>query len=277
MSEHREGLGPLLVVTALADEARTFLRGTKGALALHRRRATGGDSPSAGISGSSLPSPAPAFTKRSNSRGEVVWVGPGSSGEGFLDGLLTSGNFAAVLFTGLAGSLSPRLPPGSILVADEVVTTSGTRLVPAPLFPWALSVLSGPGRAGKPRLCSGRLLSSVSLVGTPAEKERWARETGALAVDMESAGWLGAALRAGVPAAVVRVISDGVQETLPPEILSFVASDGSVSYGGILRALLSRPALLSELLTLWPSLSLGRTTLARMGGQVATALQGEGA
>ena len=259
MSEHREALGPLLVVTALADEARTFLRGTKGALPLYRRRPTGGDSPSAGIPG----------------RGEIVWVGPGSSGEALLDGLLTSGSFAAVLFTGLAGSLSPRLLPGSILVADEVVTTSGTRLVPDPFFPLDLSVLSVPGEGGESPLCSGRLLSSVSLLGTPAEKERWARETGALAVDMESAGWLGAALRAGVPAAVVRVISDGVQETLPPEILSFVAPDGSVSYGGILRSLISRPTLLSDLLTLWPSLSLGRMTLARMGGQVATALQGE--
>lgn len=276
MSDCREGLGPLLVVTALADEARAFFRGAKGALALHRRRTTGSDFPAAGISGSSLPSPAPAFTKRSNARGEVVWVGPGSSGESFLHSLLTSGAYSGVLFTGLAGSLSSRLPPGSILVADEVVTTSGTRLVPDRSFPLDLAFLSVLGDGGEARLCAGSLLSSSALVGTPVEKERLARETGALAVDMESAGWLGAALRAGIPAAVVRVISDGVQETLPPEILSFVASDGSVSYGGILRSLLSRPALLSELLTLWPSLSLGRTTLARMGGQVATALQGEG-
>ena len=258
MSERGKAVGPLLVVTALADEARAFFGGTDGSLTLRRRRTTGRGSPS------------------ETGRGEIVWVGPGSSGDSLLLSLLTSGRFSCVLFTGLAGALSPGLSPGSTVVAEEVVTPTGARLFPDRPFPLDLSCLSSIGERGEVRVFSGRILSSAALVGTPEEKEVRARETGAMAVDMESAGWLALASRAGVPAAVVRVISDGAEETLPPEILSFVASDGSVSYRGILRSLLSRPALLSQLLTLWPSLGRGRTTLTRMGGAVSAALRRSG-
>ncbi len=257
MSDQGNGIGPLLVVTALADEARAFFRGTDGGMALRPR----GEPPS---------SPAMRDMREGrDSLGEVVWVGPGSSGEGPLFDLLISGRFSFVLFTGLAGALSTELAPGSIVVADEVVTAAGECVLPERTFPWDRSRFTSPGT----RVHSGRILSATTLIGSPEEKGRMARETGAVAVDMESGLWLTLASRAGIPAAVVRVISDGARETLPPEILSFVDASGSVSYRGIMGALLSRPALLFQLVPLWPSIDLGRKTLTRMGSQVSAALR----
>lgn len=263
MSEGGKGPCPLLVVTALEDEARAFTREVKGSVGL--RSGHGAVDP--------FLSSSPDLARRPLL--EVVWVGPGKSGMGALSGLLSSGKYSRVLFVGLAGALVPDLFPGAIVVVEEVLSSSGERFLPSrdfflnffrPMF----------GEWGKGSVRFGRIFSAEALVGTPREKKRLAGETGAIAVDMESSGWLDVAARAGIPATVVRAISDGVEDSLPPEILSFVTPEGGVSLGGILRALLVRPALLYELLLLGASIRQGRRALSRLGREVLSALPEEG-
>ncbi|MGC8529443.1 MAG: hypothetical protein ACP5OP_04505 [Leptospirillia bacterium] len=246
-------------MTALEDEARAFTREIKGSV-----------SPRCGLRAVNLsfaPAASPLF--------DVVWVGPGKSGVGVLSALLSSRSYSRVLFTGLAGALSPDLVPGTIVVAEEVLSSSGEKFLPLQDFSlnFPPHFISG-GEKGSIRF--GGILSVESLVGAPREKRRLAGETGALAVDMESFGWLEAASGVGIPATVIRVVSDGVEDTLPPEILSFVTPEGTVSPGGILRALLARPALLYELLLLGSSLRQGRQALSRLGQEVFSALREEG-
>ena len=259
MSDGGQGACPLLVVTALEDEARAFTHKLKGRVIPR--------------SGHETANPSPVRPPRSLI--EVVWVGPGKTGMGVLSGLLSSGRYSRVFFTGLAGALAPDLFPGTIVVAEEVLSSSGETFLP--LQDFFLSFFRPMFEGwGKGSIRFGRILSAEALVGAPREKKRLASETGAMAVDMESAGWLDAASRAGIPATVVRVVSDGADDALPPEILSFVTPEGAVSFGGILRALLVRPTLLYELLLLGSSIRQGRQALSRLGQEVSSALREEG-
>jgi 4-hydroxy-3-methylbut-2-enyl diphosphate reductase len=104
---------------------------------------------------------------------------------------------SAVGVVGLAGALDSRLAPGDLVVADEVRAPDGsvTRLRSAPLVAGALR------RAGL-RCWTGPVAASTRLVDGRARDAL--AETGALAVDMESA-WLVDPDRPGL---VVRVVSD---------------------------------------------------------------------
>jgi 4-hydroxy-3-methylbut-2-enyl diphosphate reductase len=107
-----------------------------------------------------------------------------------------TGNVVAV--TGFAGALSPELEPGDVIVATEVrgaddpVECAATELVASMLRRAGLRVHTGP-------------IVSVPRV-TFGEQRRRLADTGALAVDMESA-WLTRGC-AGRPWAVVRTIVD---------------------------------------------------------------------
>lgn len=84
----------------------------------------------------------------------------------------------------------------------------------------------------------GELLTVAAIVATPEAKARLYAETGALAVDMESAPILAAARERGWDAIVVRAVSDDARETLPAELLGLVDAGGRVRLG---RALVAIP------------------------------------
>jgi 4-hydroxy-3-methylbut-2-enyl diphosphate reductase len=103
-----------------------------------------------------------------------------------------------VLVAGVAGALEPGLPPGVLVVADEV--TDGTTSVPSPAAPLLAGALL---RAGLP-VHVGALFTSPRVV--TGETRRRLAATTALAVDTES---LPLALGAGgAPFAAVRAIVD---------------------------------------------------------------------
>jgi 4-hydroxy-3-methylbut-2-enyl diphosphate reductase len=116
-------------------------------------------------------------------------------------GTVASGRPDAVIVAGVAGGVHPSLRPGDVVVASEVrgphkraVLRAGAPLV-AELRRMGLRVRSGP------------MLSRETLIGGPDEREQIA-ETGALAVDMESADLAAPFAERGIPVAVVRVIVD---------------------------------------------------------------------
>ena len=109
--------------------------------------------------------------------------------------LLAGPRPAWVLSGGFAGALDPRLRLGDLLVAENFTS------------PLLLARAAGLER--------GQLVSRPRPVELVAEKAALFRETGALAVDMETAAIAAACARAGVPLLALRAISDPAHEPLP--------------------------------------------------------------
>jgi adenosylhomocysteine nucleosidase len=99
-----------------------------------------------------------------------------------------------VLSGGFAGGLDPRLRLGDVLVAENF---SSPALLP---------------RCTSPR---GPLVSRARPAELVAEKAALLRETGALAVDMETQAIAAACQRASVPLLAIRAISDTAHDPLP--------------------------------------------------------------
>lgn len=129
---------------------------------------------------------------------------------------------------GIAGGLSRRLRVGSVVVADEIVTDSGT-------YP-AVSTAAGPAKAHK-----GRIYGGSEVVATTEEKRRLRQQFDAIAVDNESGPVARVAYEAGIPFVAVRVISDAVGDHLPPAALLPLSLDGKPRLGAVLLSVVTNP------------------------------------
>lgn len=142
---------------------------------------------------------------------------------------------ALVVSAGACGALAPELTAGALVVPDTVLGADGGRY-PTDQVPTLLR--------------AGTLLTVAEVVATPAAKARLWMETGALAVDMESAMIVAWARARGLAAAVVRGVSDTAAEALPPDLAAVVAPGGRVRAGQALRAALARPRAIADAVTL---------------------------
>jgi adenosylhomocysteine nucleosidase len=142
---------------------------------------------------------------------------------------------ALVVAAGACGALSPALAEGALVVPEWVLAPGGE--------PLATDALPALARAG-------RLLTVDDVAQTAEAKARLWLETGALAVDMESATVVRWARARGARAAVVRGVSDAATQAVPADLAGLVASDGRVSPGRAARTILARPAALGQALAL---------------------------
>jgi adenosylhomocysteine nucleosidase len=83
----------------------------------------------------------------------------------------------------------------------------------------------------------GKFLSVDRIVGRASDKMEYARVTGAIGLDMESAALALESQRAGVPFVIVRTVSDLVDEDLPLDFNRFFKATGwVVGIGTVLAA-----------------------------------------
>lgn len=164
---------------------------------------------------------------------------------------------ALVVSAGVCGGLDPRLRVGDLVVPDCVLGPGGERFdLEGPARATLLAATGGLG---------GCLVTSHEVAATVEAKAALRRRTGAVAVDMESAAILGAARMAAWPGLVVRGVSDGAGESLPPELLRLIRADGRIGVRGAMALALTRPRVIRR------ALELGRSTRRALEG-VARAL-----
>jgi uridine phosphorylase len=143
--------------------------------------------------------------------------------------------FDVVISAGACGALAPGLAAGDLVVPEVVVDPAGTRWPATPLRRLA---------------AAGTLLTVAEVVETSAQKSRLWLETGARAVDMESAHVLGWAAARGVPGAVIRGVSDGAERGVPAALAASVGDDGRVRPLRAVTAALARGAAFADLVEL---------------------------
>jgi adenosylhomocysteine nucleosidase len=232
----------LLVLTAMDLEGRALAR----ELGLARR-------------------PSSPFPRFAGGRIEVVPVGLRASRVEAR--WLVDGAPALVVSAGTCGALSPVLgEPGALVVPREVLTLSGARLAVDPAG--HARALAAAARAGLAAAVDP-LLTADAIVESPEAKAALARETGAVAVDMESAAILAAAARRGVPAVVVRAVSDTAAQRVPRELGDLVDDEGRTRPGRAAALVLRRPALIGRALALQRGAAVALKAVARVLAEIA--------
>ena len=145
---------------------------------------------------------------------------------------------------GFAGGLHPDLRRHDILMVDHLVDPRGERLsIDLKIDPDSLAASEG--------IHAGRLLTVDSVVRLPEQKESLGRQHDALAVDMESFAVAEVCRRRQVRFLAIRVITDPVDEPLPPDIEQLLTQKTpAAQLGAAAGAIWRRPASFKDMVRL---------------------------
>jgi adenosylhomocysteine nucleosidase len=99
---------------------------------------------------------------------------------------------------------------------------------------------------------------------TAADKQKLHRETGADAVEMESAAIHAVCVKHGVPCATVRVISDPADADLPLDFNALARPDKSLDYSKLLLAIAKSPGKIGALMKLQKQTQFAAERLAQV-------------
>lgn len=161
---------------------------------------------------------------------------------------------------GTAGALDPSLECGAVLVPREVRVLDGP---PLPTHArWREAVF-----AAVPRDCQvsdGALLTSRVPIGSRLDKSLAWRESGCVAVDMESAAVARFAAAAAAPFCVLRVVVDTAADELPEAVLA-ASGAGGVAVGRLLFGLARAPWSIPAVRELARRFRIACDMLARLG------------
>ena len=164
---------------------------------------------------------------------------------------------ALVVSAGACGALAPELAVGALVVPETVLAPDGRR--------YATAAVGGLRR-------HGMLLTTDHVLDTAAAKSRLWLSTGALAVDMESFVILDWAASRGVPALVVRGVSDPAARGVPADLARVVHDDGRVRSMRAVSAVLARPRALADAMALRTGTAAALKTVAAAIGTLARTL-----
>ncbi len=147
----------------------------------------------------------------------------------------SSSQLEAVVSTGYCGALDPTLEIGDIIVATQVLDSATQDLIPC-------------GELDHP--IHGTVLSQDRIATNMEEKAQLFRQTGARAVEMESAGVALRAKRAGLPFYCIKVVTDTATESFAFDFNRMRTIEGRLARGKIMIHALAHPNLVPGLLRL---------------------------
>jgi adenosylhomocysteine nucleosidase len=166
-----------------------------------------------------------------------------------------------VVSAGFAGALVSDLHRGHMLMADSVMDEQRRPLEVG-------FRISRDDLAASPGLHVGRLLTVDQVIRHGAEKEALAKQYEAVACDMETIAVAQTCRRRRVGFLSVRIISDALDDTLPPEIERMLEQPNwAAKLGAATGAIFHRPASVKDMWRL-------RETALRMSDRLAQFLVG---
>jgi nucleoside phosphorylase len=168
-----------------------------------------------------------------------------------------------VISAGVAGALSPGLAIGDVVVADRLITIGEESAAPERIIPVTPerveelgSILLDAGLA----VSTGGLLTTKRVLATGADKRLARQQSGAIAVDMESASIAAEAAREGLPMICMRTVMDLADEDLPAA--GFTNPEGHVNALAAMRTIATRPREVLRLPRMMYNLSVAVRVLA---------------
>lgn len=176
----------------------------------------------------------------------VAVTGMGSSAASKGAATLIEAGATALASFGMAGGLDPTLSAGAILLPTEVIGVDGKRVATAQ--GWRDRVTAAVSAHGSVR--GGSLLTATRAIGSVADKAELFRDTGAVAVDMESLAVGETAQAHQLPFVAVRVIVDSAGDALPNAVTTAADKEGHLHIWRLIGALALAPNELAPLLRL---------------------------
>jgi nucleoside phosphorylase len=161
-----------------------------------------------------------------------------------------------VLTCGFAGGLNPELKPGEVVFeisnrrdefhesqTEKESGARGNEIRDSRSSSLREKLLASGAKPAK-FLCADRIASTI------AEKKQLRAETGADAVEMESAAIHAVCRERGIICATVRVISDTASEDLPLDFNALSKPDKNLDYGKLFLAIAKSPGKIGALMQL---------------------------
>lgn len=158
---------------------------------------------------------------------------------------LVDAGVSSLMTFGMAGGLDPALEPGSVVIPCELISTDGARYAVCRAWRANVAAAVSPLRA----VTEGNLLTSTHAIDTPAAKAAAFRDTGAAAVDMESAAVAQIAAQHNLPFIAVRVIVDTAADMLPRAVVR-ASRLGRVRFARLIGGLILAPREIGSLIAL---------------------------
>ena len=168
---------------------------------------------------------------------------------------------------GSAGALAPVLRPGDLVLAAEIHEAGRKFTANGELIESVMKWLSRNGFT----VHNGPLACAAQPVATIGAKRDLFARSGAMAVDMESAGVFDAARHNGLPAFVLRVIIDAAHVALPDAVLQRVDEFGEVDTRGLALDLARSPAQIPAVIRLACAARRAGSTMRQVAGLVKNA------
>lgn len=177
---------------------------------------------------------------------------------------LVDAGVSALMTFGLAGGLDPALKSGSVVIPCELLSTEGTRYAACRAWRERVAAAISPLCA----VTAGNLLTSTHAIDTPADKAAAFRNSGAAAVDMESAAVAEIAAKHNLPVIAVRVIADTAADMLPRAVVA-ASKAGHVQFARLIGGLILAPHEIASLIRLAQRYRIAMRSLRIVGAHLA--------
>ena len=190
----------------------------------------------------------------------IVGIGRRNA-EKCLRGFLPASSPKLVLTCGFAGGLNPDLKLGEVIFEISDRQSVIGKLPESPDVECFEKLVAAGAKPAK-FFCADRIATTV------AEKKKLRMETGADAVEMESAAIHAVCREHNIPCVTVRVISDPANEDLPLDFNILSKADKSLDYGKLGWAIAKSPGKIGALLELQKKTSQAAKKLAAVLEQI---------
>lgn len=201
-----------------------------------------------------LPEELATLTRRKLAQGEyfqlsddilVAYAGAGPNNAANTARLLIAKGADRLISWGCAAALSPELQPGKLVIADQIFFDQQSYEADKR---WSHKLRSRLSE--RLAVCNGNLTTESRIVALSSDKQLIHRDTGAIALDMESGAIAKTAAQANLPCLVLRAIADPVAMDLPQAVARAMNDQGRVELGKLLSYLLLHPWELPALIKL---------------------------
>lgn len=139
-----------------------------------------------------------------------------------------------ILSFGLCGGLAPGLPVGGVVLAGTLIDGTETY---HPDYDWTARLAMCLGVTPVPYFSTGQF----NLADTPDQRAKLYQQYGTHAIDDESGPMAEFAKQRGIPFAVMRVVSDAWNDTVPLAARNALNPDGTANVSSIIAWLEANP------------------------------------